>query len=91
MRPELLHTIFMTTVTVTMMTSLTACTGQAILPALNADRQVPPDAVVLSPNERITLNAFTAKRTEYFCSNGTTLECERFSFKLRCYCPRIQP
>jgi hypothetical protein len=66
---------------------LVGCAGQAIRPQWNAGAQVPFDGVVLGPNEKITLNASTAKRNEYFCSNGAVLRCERFGFKLNCACP----
>lgn len=72
--------------------SLTACSGTPILSALSTGRQVPPDGVVLRPNERITLNVATvkpAKRTEYFCSNGLPLQCERLNLNLYCTCPGV--
>ena len=67
--------------------SLAGCAGQPILAQLTTTSSVPFDGVVLGPNEKIRLNARTAKRNEYFCSNGTVLRCERFGFKLDCSCP----
>lgn len=67
--------------------TLGACTGQSIGTLFTAGRQVPHDAIVLAPNERITLNARTAGRREYFCTNGLPLQCDRLSFKLYCHCP----
>lgn len=58
---------------------------------LSTGPQLPFDGVILAPNEKITLNASTAKRTEYFCSDGAVLRCERISFKLYCSCPGIRP
>ncbi len=89
MLEKLLRKMLSTFVIVATMASLMACTGQPMLPALSAGRQVPFDGVVLAPNEKITLNALTAKQSEFFCSNGAVLQCERFSLKLYCSCPVI--
>jgi hypothetical protein len=67
--------------------SVLACTGRPPLPSSPTNGQVPFDAVVLAPNEKITLNARTAKQRQYFCSNGTVLQCERFGQRLHCSCP----
>lgn len=67
--------------------SAVGCSGTPMLAALSARQHVPSDGVVLAPNEKVTLNAFTAKRREYFCSDGATLQCERIGVKLFCACP----
>jgi hypothetical protein len=63
------------------------CSGSPILAALETGPRVPSDGVVLGPNEKITLNALTAKQRQYFCSNGAVLRCERLGSKLYCSCP----
>jgi hypothetical protein len=70
---------------------LVGCSSQPIFPSLNAGIPVPSDALVLGPNEKISLDALTAPRREYFCSNGAALQCERFGLKLDCSCPGLRP
>lgn len=86
-----LRRLISTSIAVGIMCSLLACTGQPMFPALNANGHRPFDGIVLAPNEKITLNALTAKQKEYSCSNGAALQCERISFKLYCSCPAIRP
>lgn len=64
------------------------CSGQSILSALGTGQHVPANGIMLAPNEQVTLNARTAGRWEYFCSNGTVLQCERLGAKLYCSCPQ---
>jgi hypothetical protein len=68
--------------------SLPGCSGKRLLPALTSQQHIPANGIVLAPNEKITLNALSAKQNQYFCSNGTVLQCERLSFKLHCRCPK---
>ena len=68
--------------------ALAGCSQQSILSALGTGQHIPANGVLLSPNEKVTLNARTAKQWEYFCSNGAVVQCERLGAKLYCSCPR---
>jgi hypothetical protein len=69
---------------------LLGCSGQPTLSNWgSSSRQLPLDAVVLGPNEKVTLNTLPTEGSNYFCSNGAVLQCERFGLKLHCSCPGI--
>jgi hypothetical protein len=71
-------------------TSLVGCTGQSLLSKWGSDsRRLPFDAVVVGPGERVTADALPTEESNYFCSNGAVLQCERFGLKLDCSCPRV--
>lgn len=67
--------------------SVLGCTGQSVLPFSRASSHVPFDGIVLGANEKVTMSVSTAKRKQFFCSNGAVLQCERFSLRLYCHCP----
>ena len=70
--------------------SLVGCAGQPLLSNwVSGSRQVPFDAVVVGPNERVTVKALPTRESNYVCNNGAVLECERFGLKLYCSCPRV--
>jgi hypothetical protein len=70
--------------------SLVGCAGQPLLSNwVNSGGQLPFDAVVIGPGERVTVNALPTKESNYFCSNGAVLQCERLGLKLHCSCPRV--
>ena len=64
------------------------CTGQPL--TWNTSHQVPFDGVILGPNEKVTLTALPTERSNYFCSNGAVLQCERLNLKVYCSCPRAR-
>ena len=71
-------------------TSLVGCTGQSLLSSWGSGgRQLRFDAVVVGPGERVTVDALPTEESNYFCSNGAVLQCERFGLKLDCSCPRV--
>jgi hypothetical protein len=70
--------------------SLVGCAGQPLLSNwASSSRQLPFDAVVVGPNERVIVDALPTQESKYFCSNGAVLQCERFGLKLDCSCPRV--
>jgi hypothetical protein len=83
-------TVFLGIVAVGLPVALAGCTGQSILSnEWGNSRQVPFDAVILGPNEKLTLNTLPTQESNYFCSNGAALQCERINLKLYCSCPRL--
>jgi hypothetical protein len=70
--------------------SVAGCAGQPLLSNwASGSPQLPFDAVVVGPNERVTVKALPTQGSNYFCSNGAVLQCERFGLKLDCSCPRV--
>ena len=73
-----------------LLASLVGCAGQPLFSNSGSNgRPLPFDAVVVSPNERVPVDALPTQESNYFCSNGALLQCERFGVKLNCSCPRI--
>ena len=70
-------------------TSLVGCAGQLLSNWGTNGRPLPFDAVVVGPDERVPVDALPTQASNYFCSNGAVLQCERFGQKLECSCPRI--
>ena len=70
--------------------SLVGCAGQP-LPSnwASSSRQLPFDAIVIGPSERVSVDALPTQGSNYFCSNGAVLQCERFGLKLSCSCPQV--
>jgi hypothetical protein len=52
-------------------------------------RQLPFNAAVVGPNERVPVDALPTQASRYVCSNGAVLRCERFGVKLYCSCPPV--
>ena len=70
--------------------SLVGCAGQPLPSNLGSSSgQLPFDAVVVGPGERVTVDALPTQENKYFCGNGAVLQCERFGLKLDCSCPRV--
>jgi hypothetical protein len=70
--------------------SLAGCAGQSVLSNwASSSPQLPFEAVVIGPNERVTLDALPTQESNYFCSTGAVLQCERFGLKLYCSCPQV--
>ena len=70
--------------------SLVGCAGEPLLSNWRSNsRQLPFDAVLVGPGERVTVDALPTQESKYFCSNGAVLQCERFGLKLDCSCPRV--
>lgn len=70
--------------------SVAGCAGLPLLSNwASSSPQLPFDAVVIGPNERVPVDALPTQGSNYFCSNGAVLQCERFGVKLDCACPRI--
>ena len=73
-----------------LVTSLVGCGGQPLLSNGGSNsRQLPFNAVLVGPGERVTVDALPTQESNYFCSNGAVLQCERFGQKLDCSCPRV--
>ena len=73
-----------------LLASLVGCAGQPLFSNSGSNgRPLPFDAVVVGPNERVPVDALPTQESNYFCSNGAVLQCERFGLKLDCSCPRI--
>jgi hypothetical protein len=71
--------------------SLVGCAGQSLLSDwANSNPQLPFDAVVVGPGERVAVDARPTEESNHFCSNGAVLQCERFGLKLYCSCPRVR-
>ena len=69
---------------------LVGCAGQPLLSSSGSNsRQLPFDAVVVGPGERVSVDVLPTQEGNYFCSNGAVLQCERFGLKLDCSCPRV--
>ena len=70
---------------------LGGCSGESFLSKNwgSSGQQLPFDAIVIGPGERVSVDALPTEEGHYFCSNGALLECERFGLKLYCSCPRI--
>jgi hypothetical protein len=69
--------------------SLVGCAGAPLFSTSSSN--VPPlpfDAVVVGPDERVSVSARPTRESNYVCSNGAVLQCERFGLKLDCSCPR---
>jgi hypothetical protein len=66
---------------------LVGCAGQPLL--FNSTRTPPFNAVVVGPGELVTADALPTEESNYVCSNGAVLQCERFGLKLHCSCPRV--
>jgi hypothetical protein len=70
--------------------SLGGCAGEPLLSNWgNNSRQLPFDAVLVGPGERVTVDALPTDEGRYFCSNGAVLQCERLGLTLHCSCPRV--
>lgn len=71
--------------------SQVGCAGGPLVSNLgNNSGQLPFDAIVVGPGERVTVDALApTQEGKYFCSNGAVLQCERFGLKLDCSCPRV--
>ena len=70
--------------------SLVGCAGQPLLSSgASSSRQLPFNAIVVGPGERVTVDAVPTEESNYVCSNGAVLQCERFGLKLDCSCPRL--
>jgi hypothetical protein len=70
--------------------SLVGCAGQPLFSNWGSNSpQLPFNAVVVGPGERVTVDAAPTQESDYFCSNGAVLQCERFGLKLDCSCPRV--
>ena len=70
--------------------SLVGCAGHAFFSTAGSNsRQLPFDAVVLGPGERVPVDALPTEESHYFCRSGALLQCERFGLKLYCSCPRV--
>jgi hypothetical protein len=70
--------------------SLVGCAGEPLF--LNGGSnggQLPFNAIVVGPGERVTVSALPTQESSYVCSNGAVLQCERFGLKLDCSCPRV--
>jgi hypothetical protein len=68
--------------------ALAGCAAGPLLPNSTNVSQLPFDAVVVGEGERVSVDALPAQKSNYFCSNGAVLQCERFGLKLDCSCPR---
>ena len=69
---------------------LVGCAGQPLLSNWGSNSgQLPFDAVVVGPGEQVTVDALPTQESNYVCSNGAVLQCERFGLKLYCSCPRV--
>jgi len=69
--------------------TVAGCAGQPLLSNWGSSgQQLPFDAIVIGPGERVSVDALPTEESHYFCSNGAVLECERFGLKLYCSCPR---
>lgn len=68
---------------------LAGCAGRPLLPNWASNGlPLPFDAIVIGPGERVSLDVLPTRRSNYFCSDGAVLQCERFSVKkLYCRCP----
>jgi hypothetical protein len=75
--------------TIALLTSLGGCSGESFLSenSVSNGQQLPFDAIVIGPGERVSVDALPTEGSHYFCSNGAVLECERFGLKLYCSCP----
>lgn len=70
--------------------SLVGCAGEPLLSNwLSSSGQLPFDAVVVGPGERVTVDALPTQESNYFCRNGALLQCERLGLKLYCSCLRV--
>ena len=70
--------------------SLVGCAGLPLASGSGSNSsQLPFDAVLVGPGERVTMGALPTEESKYFCSNGAVLQCERFGLKLDCSCPRL--
>jgi hypothetical protein len=70
--------------------SVVGCAGQPLVSKwFSGSQQLPFDAVVIGPSERVIVGARPTEQSSYLCSNGAVLQCERFGLKLQCSCPRI--
>jgi len=84
---KLINRTVMAAIVLGTMLSVGGCSDISILSALSSGQHLPADGIIVGPNEEITLNAVTAKKHQYFCSNGAVLHCDRMSLKLYCSCP----
>ena len=70
--------------------SLLGCAGQPLFSTSGSNaRQLPFDAIVVGPGERVSVDALPTEESKYVCRTGAVLECERFGLKLLCSCPRV--
>jgi hypothetical protein len=70
--------------------SLVGCAGQPLFSSSGGgSRQLPFDAIVVGPGERVTVDALPTEESHYFCRNGALLQCERLGLKAYCSCPRV--
>jgi hypothetical protein len=73
-----------------LLASLVGCVGQPLFSNSGSNGlPLPFGAIVVGPNERVPVDALPTEDSNYFCSNGAVLQCERFGLKLDCSCPRI--
>ena len=73
---------------VALVAPLVGCSGKPLLSNSGSDaRQLPFDAIVVGPGERVSVDALPTRKSNVFCGNGAVLECERFGIKLNCSCP----
>jgi hypothetical protein len=68
--------------------ALAGCAAGPLLPNATNVSQLPFNAVVVGEGERVSVDALPTRKSNYFCSNGAVLQCERFGLKLDCSCPR---
>jgi len=70
--------------------SLVGCAGQPLFSNTSSSgRQLPFDAIIVGPGERVTVDALPSEESHYFCRNGALLQCERLGLKAYCSCPRV--
>ena len=63
---------------VAIVTPLVACSGKPLLfNSRSNGRQLPYDAIVVGPGERVSVTALPTPQSNVFCSSGAVLESER--------------